>query len=44
MPVLALDDLLDDGKIAPGGKFLIKLDVEGVEIEAMKGGTRLMQG
>jgi FkbM family methyltransferase len=44
VPVLALDDLLDDGKIAPGGKYLIKLDVEGVEIEAMKGGTRLMQG
>ena len=35
---------LDDGKIAPGGKYLIKLDVEGVEIEAMKGGVRLMQG
>jgi FkbM family methyltransferase len=44
VPVLALDNLLDDGKIAPGGKYLIKLDVEGVEIEAMKGGTRLMQG
>jgi hypothetical protein len=28
----------------PGdGKFLIKLDVEGVEIEAIKGGTRLLQ-
>jgi FkbM family methyltransferase len=44
VPVLALDNLLDDGKIAPGGKYLIKLDVEGVEIEAMKGGARLMQG
>jgi FkbM family methyltransferase len=44
VPVLALDNLLDDGKVAPGGKYLIKLDVEGVEIEAMKGGTRLMQG
>lgn len=44
VPVIALDNLLDDGKIAPGGKFLIKLDVEGVEIEAMKGGTRLMRG
>jgi FkbM family methyltransferase len=44
VPVLALDNLLDDGKVAPGGKFLIKLDVEGVEIEAMKGGARLMQG
>ena len=44
MPVIALDNLLDDGKVAPGGKYLIKLDVEGVEIEAMKGGARLMQG
>jgi FkbM family methyltransferase len=44
VPVIALDNLLDDGKIAPGGKYLIKLDVEGVEIEAMKGGVRLMQG
>jgi FkbM family methyltransferase len=43
-PAIALDNLLDDGKIAAGGKFLIKLDVEGVEIEAMKGGARLMQG
>jgi FkbM family methyltransferase len=44
VPVLALDNLLDDGKVAADGKFLIKLDVEGVEIEAMKGGARLMQG
>jgi FkbM family methyltransferase len=42
--VIALDNLLDDGKVAAGGKFLIKLDVEGVEIEAMKGGARLLQG
>jgi FkbM family methyltransferase len=44
VPVVALDNLLDDGKIAAGGRYLIKLDVEGVEIEAMKGGSRLMQG
>jgi FkbM family methyltransferase len=44
VPVIALDNLLDDGKVVASGKFLIKLDVEGVEIEAMKGGTRLMQG
>jgi FkbM family methyltransferase len=43
VPVIALDTLLDDGKVAQGGKFLIKLDVEGVEIEAMKGGKRLLQ-
>jgi FkbM family methyltransferase len=44
VPVIALDNLIDDGKISAGGKFLIKLDVEGVEIEAIKGGTRLLQG
>jgi FkbM family methyltransferase len=44
VPVIALDNLLDDGKISPTGKYLIKLDVEGVEIEAIKGGTRLLQG
>jgi FkbM family methyltransferase len=43
VPVIALDNLFDDGKVARGGKFLIKLDVEGVEIEAMKGGKRLLQ-
>ncbi|WP_454619330.1 FkbM family methyltransferase [Bradyrhizobium cenepequi] len=44
VPVIALDNLLDDGKVALDGKYLIKLDVEGVEIEAMKGGARLMRG
>lgn len=44
VPVLALDNLIDDGKISKDGKYLIKLDVEGVEIEAIKGGTRLLQG
>ena len=44
VPVVALDDLLNDGKIAPGGKYLIKLDVEGVEIDAIKGGARLLAG
>jgi FkbM family methyltransferase len=43
VPVIALDNLLDDGKVSPGGRYLIKLDVEGVEIEAIKGGTRLLQ-
>ena len=41
--VVALDNLLEDGKISPDGKYLIKLDVEGVEIEAIKGGMRLLQ-
>jgi FkbM family methyltransferase len=44
VPVMALDDLLDDGRIPAGGKYLIKLDVEGVEIDAIKGGARLLQG
>jgi FkbM family methyltransferase len=44
VPVIALDNLVEDGKVSPDGKFLIKLDVEGVEIDAIKGGTRLLQG
>lgn len=44
VPVIALDNLIDDGKVSADGKFLIKLDVEGVEIEAIKGGARLLQG
>jgi FkbM family methyltransferase len=43
VPVITLDDLLDNGQIAADGKFLVKLDVEGVEIEAIKGGARLLQ-
>jgi FkbM family methyltransferase len=43
VPVIALDNLIDDGKVPAAGKFLIKLDVEGVEIEAIKGGARLLQ-
>lgn len=42
VPVMALDDLIDDDKVAASGKYLIKLDVEGVEIEAIKGGARLL--
>jgi FkbM family methyltransferase len=42
VPVLALDDLIDEGKVSATGKYLIKLDVEGVEIEAIKGGRRLL--
>jgi FkbM family methyltransferase len=43
VPVIALDNLIDDGKVAASGRYLIKLDVEGVEIEAIKGGSRLLQ-
>jgi len=42
VPVIALDDLIDDGKVSASGKYLIKLDVEGVEIDAIKGGARLL--
>jgi len=44
VPVIALDNLIDDGKVSQSGKYLIKLDVEGVEIEAIKGGARLLEG
>src|ERR1700709_1096655 len=36
VPVIALDNLLDDGKVTVSGKYLVKLDVEGVEIEALQ--------
>ena len=42
VPVMRLDDLLDDGHLPGGGKYLVKLDVEGVEIEAIRGGERLL--
>jgi FkbM family methyltransferase len=44
VPVITLDSLIDDGRISAEGKFLVKLDVEGVEIEAIKGGPRLLKG
>ena len=43
VPVIALDDLLDGGKLSESGKYLIKLDVEGVEVEAIRGGARLLR-
>lgn len=42
VPVIALDDLIADGRIAATGKYLVKLDVEGVEIDAIKGAARLL--
>jgi FkbM family methyltransferase len=44
VPVIALDDLIDEGRISSSGKYLVKLDVEGVEVDAIKGGARLLQG
>ena len=40
---MALDSLLDQGLIAPGQRLVIKLDVEGLEIEAIKGSRRLLE-
>lgn len=40
--MLSLDSLIEDGRIPAGGKYIIKLDVEGVEIDAMKGGERIL--
>jgi len=41
--VIALDNLIDDNMITALGRYVIKLDVEGVEIQAMKGGGRLLK-
>lgn len=41
--VIALDTLIDENLITALGRYVIKLDVEGVEIEAMRGGERLLK-
>jgi FkbM family methyltransferase len=41
--VISLDSLVEDAKVSATGKFIIKLDVEGVEIDAMEGGKQLRQ-
>jgi FkbM family methyltransferase len=41
--VVALDSLIDDNMITSLGRYVVKLDVEGVEAEAMRGGARLLQ-
>ena len=41
--VLALDNLIEDGRIPAQGKYIVKLDVEGFEIDAMKGGKRILE-
>jgi FkbM family methyltransferase len=41
--VIALDTLIDENMITALGRYVIKLDVEGVEIQAMKGGERLLK-
>jgi FkbM family methyltransferase len=41
--VIALDSLIDESHITALGRYVIKLDVEGVEIAAMRGGERLLK-
>ena len=41
--IIALDSLLDEGLVAPSRRLVVKLDVEGMEIEAIKGGRRMGQ-
>ena len=41
--VIALDDLVEQTVITALGRYVIKLDVEGVEVEALNGATRLLQ-
>jgi FkbM family methyltransferase len=41
--MISLDGLIDQGHVAPGKRFIIKLDVEGMETDAVKGGQRLLQ-
>lgn len=43
VPTVSLDSLVDDGFIDASLPVVIKLDVEGVEIEALTGAKRLMQ-
>ena len=40
--MLALDSLLDMGLVPPSKRLVIKLDVEGMEIDAIKGSKRLL--
>ncbi len=40
--ITTLDSLLDEEHVAPDRRLVIKLDLEGLEIDAMKGGKRLL--
>ena len=40
--MISLDSLLDQGLVSSGQRLVIKLDVEGMEIEAARGGKRLL--
>jgi FkbM family methyltransferase len=41
--VIALDALIDENMITALGRYVVKLDVEGVEVQAMRGGERLLK-
>lgn len=41
--VIPLDSLIDDGRASTSGRYVIKLDVEGVETAAIAGGQKLLQ-
>ena len=41
--VITLNDLLDDALVARRSRLIVKLDVEGMEIAAIKGGSRLLE-
>lgn len=40
--MISLDSLLDQGLVSAGQRLVIKLDVEGMEIEAARGGKRIL--
>jgi FkbM family methyltransferase len=42
--MMTLDSLLDEGLVSPQQRLVIKLDVEGMEIDAAQGGKRLLEG
>ncbi|GAA3851356.1 FkbM family methyltransferase [[Pseudomonas] carboxydohydrogena] len=44
VPVVTLDSLMERMKLDPKGRYVAKLDVEGVEIAAIAGGEKLLSG
>lgn len=44
VPVVTLDSLMERMRLDPKGRYVAKLDVEGVEIAAIAGGEKLLSG